>query len=252
MRSYLSGASALLLIFVTATIGRSADDAGAVIDKAIAALGDAEKLKKVNGEQWKTKGTFHGFGMKIPYIADYSYMKPNMMRFDMAMEFGGQKTTMSAASDGKVAWEKMGEDMRDMDKKKAEEFNRTIYTMFVSQITPLKEKEFTLTIVPGIKVDDKPTIGIKVTRKDQRNVTLYLDEKTHLLAKSETKAWDEFSKMEVTQEVFLNGWKDKNGLKVFDRLTIKRDGKLFLEEEFSDQKPLEKLDAKVFEKPQSK
>jgi hypothetical protein len=57
--------------------------------------------------------------------------------------------------------------------------------------------------------------------------------------------------MEVTQEKFTTNYKDTGGLKFFLNMTIKRDGKLFIEEEFTDQRALERLGAKHFAKPSS-
>jgi hypothetical protein len=63
---------------------------------------------------------------------------------------------------------------------------------------------------------------------------------------------DEFTKKEVTQETVMTGYRDKDGVKVFDKLTIIQDGKEFIVEEMSEQKQLEKVDEKMFAKPARK
>jgi len=100
-----------------------------------------------------------------------------------------------------------------------------------------------------IKIDDKPAAGVKVSKKGHPDVTLWFDTATGHLVKSQTRIWDEFSDKEVTQEVFFTGYAKVGDRTCFSKLTIKRDGQLFLEEELSDFKCSEKIDPKLFAKP---
>lgn len=226
-----------------------ADEAAAIIDKAVKAHGGADKLAKFQGEQWKAKGVMKVMGMELPYTADYSFQRPNLFRFDMAAEFGGQKIAITATTDGKQAWESAMGQVREMEAKKFEEFRHMVYVMGVSQLAPLKDKAFTLTAAGEAKVNDKPALAVKVAHKDRRDVTLFFDKESGLLVKSETRVNDEFTNKEVAQETFFMDYQDKDGHKRFQKMIVKRDGKAFLEESFSEQKSLEKLDAKLFAKP---
>jgi hypothetical protein len=79
---------------------------------------------------------------------------------------------------------------------------------------------------------------------------MYFDKLTGLLTKSVTKVKDEFQGgKEITQEAIFTGYRDKDGHKVFDKLTLNRDGKPFIVEEFSDWRYMDKVDEKMFEKP---
>lgn len=247
MRTLFVTAVALLLV---ASPSQAADDAAAIIDKAIKATGGAEKLGNSKAEQWKTKGTIEMMGMKMAYTADYFFQRPGKMRFDVAMEFGGMKIAISAATDGKVAWEKSGDTVREMEDKKGKAFRDNVYTMELSYLLPLKEKDYTLAVVDEIKVDGKDAVGVKASRKGHSDVVLYFDKKTGLLAKTVSKIWDEFTDKDVTQETILSKWKEMSGQMYFEKIIIKRDGKEFITEEFSDQKSLGKaLDPKLFAKP---
>jgi hypothetical protein len=246
MRTLIVTAVALLL-FASPT--QAADDPVAIVDKAIRATGGEEKLAKRKAEQWKTKGMIEIMGMKMPYAADYFFQKPGQMRFDVAMEFGGMKIAISAATDGEIAWEKSGDMVREMEEKKGKAFRDNVYTMELSYLLLLKKKDFALAMADEIKIDGKEAVGIKVTSKGHRDVVLYFDKKTGLLAKSVSKIWDEFTDKDVTQETILSDWKEKDGLMYFGKIIIKREGKDFITEEFSEQKSLDKLDPKLFAKP---
>lgn len=246
MRASLLGIAAL---FITTSFASAADDPAAIVDKAIKAMGGEEKLAKSKAEQWKAKGTIDMMGMKMAYNADYFFQKPGQMRFDIAMEVMGMKIAFSAATDGKVCWEKMGDMLREMEAKKAKAFGDQVYSMSLCGLLPLKDKECKLAMADEIKIDGKEAIGIKATRKDRRDVTMYFDKKTGLLAKCSSTVWDEFSDKDILQETFLVDFKEKDGMKYFGKIVIKRDGKDFITEEFSEQKSVEKFDAKTFAKP---
>lgn len=242
-------ALSIAVICITVSFASAADEPSAIVDKAIKAMGGEEKLAKGKAHQWKAKGKMDAMGQKMEFNADYFFVGPEKFRFDVAVDFGGMKMAFTAATDGKVAWEKMGDMLREMADKKAQMFKHQVYTMNLGQLLPLKEKDYTLAIADTVKVDGNEAIGIKVSRKDRPDVTLYFDKKSGLLVKSSTKMWDEFSDKDVTQEVYYQGWKDKNGIKIFDKLVIHRGGKPFIEEELTDQKLLEKPDPKMFAKP---
>jgi len=102
------------------------------------------------------------------------------------------------------------------------------------------------------KHGEQTMVGIKVTREGKRDVSMFFDKKTGLLTKVTSRVIDEFSKKEVTQDVVMTGYRDKDGVKVFDKMSILLDGKELLVEEMSDQKMLEKVDEKMFAKPEGK
>jgi hypothetical protein len=237
------------VLLVSPATTSAADDPAAIVEKAIKAAGGEEKLAKTKAEQWKAKGTIAMMGMKMTYSADYFFQKPGQMRFDIAVDIGEMKMNFTAATDGKVAWEKMGDMLQEMEAKKGKAFHDQVYTMHLCGVLPLKDKDYTLAMADEIKIDGKEAIGVKVTKKGQRDVTLYFDKKTGLLAKCASTVWDEFTDKEVSQEAFIMDWKEKDGMKHFGKLVIKRDGKDFITEEFSDQKSVDKFDAKTFAKP---
>lgn len=246
--SWVCGFAASLSLTVVCSAW-AGDDANAILKKAIAARGGEKGLAKEKNLAWKAKGTMHLFGMKNVYDAQYWFAAPDKMAFKMKANFGGMDVELTAGTDGKTAWEKMGDMIREMEKDKAEEFQHTVYAMYVSSLVPLTEKGFTLNALEETKVEGKPAVGVKVSKKGKRDVSLYFDKESNLLVKSVTRTFDEFVKKEVTQEVLFSGYRDMDGAKVFDRLTIRREGMPFIEETMSAQRALEKADEKMFKMP---
>ena len=243
---YAIGGLALAIVANTASAGP--DDPRAVVDRAIQAHGARRNLR-AKAHAWKANGAMIMGGNKMAYTADYVFAVPGQMRFDLAMDNGGQKVELTAATDGKVAWEQMGTTLRDMPKEKQTEFIHTGYVMTLAHLTPLTDKAFTLTSLGESKVGDQTVNGIKVSHPERRDVSMFFDKKTGLLTKTSTRVMDEFQNKEVTQDAFFTGYQDKDGMKVFDKLTIQRDGKDFIVEEFSEQRVLDKFDRTKFTKP---
>jgi hypothetical protein len=81
-------------------------------------------------------------------------------------------------------------------------------------------------------------------------VTLYFDDETGLLAKSEMSVKDEYQGWkEVLEEAYYEDWKEAAGRKAFTAIRVVRDGKPFIDSKMSDLATPEKLDPKLFEKP---
>src|SRR5262249_23048421 len=108
---------------------------------------------------------------------------------------------------------------------------------------------FKLSTIGESKIEKRTALGVKVTRKDHRDIDLYFDKETGLLLKSETRVKDDGSGQEVAQESFYDDYKEVQGTKQAMKFTGKRDGKVFVEAEATEIELAEKLDASVFAKP---
>ncbi|MFL5329679.1 MAG: hypothetical protein ACJ8C4_12270 [Gemmataceae bacterium] len=227
------------------------NDARAIVDRAIQAHG-AEKMAKVKAETWKTKGSFLAMGNPWPYTGEYTFVHPDKMRFDFHMGSGDQKMEMTMVLDGQKGWESGGGQLADLTKKKAEEFQHKAYTMSLIRLLPLRDKAYTLTSLGDSKVRDQDFVGVKVAREGHRDVSLFFDKKTGLLAKMSTKAFDELDGADVTEDSIFTSYSDKDGVKMFKTLTLQHDGKDYFKEEVLSHQIIEKPDLKAFAKPPEK
>jgi hypothetical protein len=153
---------------------------------------------------------------------------------------------------GDKGWIKAEKETTEMTKEQLAGEKQNLYGGWVGSLLPLNDKAFTFTLLPEIKIDDKPTVGVKVSQKGRPDVSLYFDKATSLLAKIEQTvvSMDPKDKdKEVKQETFLSDYKDVDGYKTATKVVVKRGGKLFVEATISDLKPVEKFDEKVFARP---
>jgi hypothetical protein len=153
------------------------------------------------------------------------------------------KNVFTIVLDGDKGWVNGAE----MNAEQLKEMRESNYAGWVSTLLPLKDKAFTLSSLAETTVGGKPAVGVKVSHQGHRDVKLYFDKESGLLAKviSRVKA-EEMDGKEVDQETEQQQYKDFGGIKVPKRIVIRRDGKRFVEANIRDWKGAEKLDNSVF------
>lgn len=239
-------------IALVSSIPSRADDKDAMralVDQAIKAHGGEAVLTKFVAYTLRMKGTLHVQNMAIDFTGDMSTQGANQQRAAIDLEIGGQKVSVINVFNRNKGWVKLNETVLEMNKDQLEEAKEGAYASWLFSLVPLKDEAFTLAPLGEINVDNRPAVGIRVSHKGHRDVNLFFDKKTNLLVKTENRVKDEQANQEVTQETFLGGYDDKGEIRKALKLTLRRDGKLFLEAEISELKALEKLDDSVFDKP---
>jgi len=248
MRRVLTGFLALALVLhATSTVRADEGQAGGIIDKAIKALGG--ETTKTAGT-WKAKGTFYGLGDGIPYTSEIAVQWPDRQRSVIDAEANGQKLMfITVINDGK-AWRKMNGDGMALDGDQLEEAKEEVYAAWLSTVAPLKNKGFKITSLGDSKADGHDAIGVKVAHKGHKDISLFFDKDSGLLLKTERRVKDLMGGGdEVNQETIYGDYKDVGGTKLPAKVTIKRDGKKYIEQENSDMKLTDKLDDKLFAEP---
>jgi hypothetical protein len=173
------------------------------------------------------------------------------MRNEIDLELMGQKIKQITVLNKDKGWISALGMTVDMTKEILDEAREEMHAGFLtSQLTPLKKKEYKLSPLGEIKVNNRPAVGMLVQREGYRDLNLYFDKKDGLLVKVEGRAKDLMQGgKEVSSEILYSDYKDLQGLKVAHKVVMKRDGKDFLVGEASDYKMIEKLNDDVFDKP---
>lgn len=223
-------------------------DAKGVLDKAIEAHGGEAEMKKLQSNSAKIKGTIHVMGMELAFSGDVSASGTDLQRVDLETKVGDQMLRIAHVVKKDKGWVKLNDDVTEMDKDQLTEALEEAHNAWVTTLVPLKDKAYTLKMIGDEKVKDQPALVISVSRKDRRDIKLSFDKKTHLLVKVEMRVKDEGSGEEMTEETFMEDYNDK-GLRQPRKITLKRDGKPYMEAEISDLKVNQEFDAKHFDKP---
>ena len=231
-----------------------ADDAAdvkAVLDKAIAAHGGADNLTKYKAATMRIKGKIHGvIADALVYSGEVASQLPDRLRVEVSVTVMGMDFKTVQVLSGDKGWVQLNDKVMEMSKEQLAESKEQMYVSAVSHLVALRDKAYKLSPLGDGKVDGKDAVGVRVEHKDHRDVSLWFDKKGGLLLKSETRAKDPMAgDKEFTVEALYADYKKVDGVQAAHKITVKRDGKLFVESDSSDLKVADKLDDSTFEKP---
>jgi hypothetical protein len=223
-------------------------DALAVVDKALKAMGGEAKVAKFKAGTWKGKATAQEGGNEIVIINEGTWQGTDKLQMEAEVTEGGKTEKVVAVINGDKGWVKVKEMVREAPEGVLPMMKSGLYALQMVHLLPdLKGKEFTLSDLGDVKVGDKPALGIGVSHKDHKDVSLFFDKETGLPAKSEVRVSDPSGK-EITIEYLYSDYKDADGIKHPMKITIKVDGKEFVLE-LSEVKSKDKVEESGFAKP---
>jgi hypothetical protein len=229
----------------------SADEAEAkaVIDKAVAALGGADKLAAIKGVVWKTKGKLHlndnvnNFTMKV------TAQGIDHLRHEFEGEFDGNPIKGVTVVNGDKAWRKIGEDTSKLEDDALNNEKRNAYLQIVATMPQyLKGEGFKVETADEEKVDGKPAAVLKVTGPDSKEFQLYFDKASGLPVRMTATVAD-FQGDEYKQDTTFSDYKDFDGLKRATKVDTKRNGNKFIDAEITEFRALDNVDPKAFAEP---
>lgn len=251
MRKLLGPALLTLLVCGFSVPALSADnDAGGLVDKAIAALGGEAKLSQGKGMTWKSKGSITFGDNENQFTGDATVAGLDRYHSEFEGDFGGNKIKGVTVLDGDKGWRKFGETIMPMDADQVANEKRSVYLQAVPvTLLPLKGKGFKVETAGDERVAGADAAGVKVTGPDGKDFKLYFDKKTNLPVKTVATVRG-FDGQDFAQETTYSDYKDFAGVKKATKIEAKRDGQRFLQVEISDFKFLEQVDEKTFAEPQ--
>jgi hypothetical protein len=238
------------VVAALAPAGARADQAAdvkAIIDKAVKATGGADVLKKYPAVVLKGKGQLHGDAGSVDFNLETRYQPPDKQRVEL--EAAGNTTTI--VYDGKEGWAKAtGGEAKEMDADTLNEFREEGNVNYASGLLPLQGDEYRLSPLEETKVRGKPAVGVRAQRKGYRDLDLYFDKDDGLLVMVRHQAVDvEGGKKEYRSDTIFGDYHKVMGQQVPYKITVRRDGKRYIESEVTEARVAEKLDAGDFAKP---
>ena len=226
------------------------DDLKAVLRKAITAHGGEEKLATLHAVVSKFKGTMSLLGAKRDIEGETSFQKPDRLRNVLKIDLAGKEITVITVYNGKQFWVNTnGATTEINDEKTLDEVRQSLLTEGGSNFIDMLKAPYELNAAGESKIKGKDAVGVRVSKKGQRDISYFFDKKTHLLLKTEMRSYDPQKQQEVTQEKFILSYQDKQGLKVGSKVEIHKDGEFFMEVNVTDLQIHAKLDDAVFAKP---
>jgi hypothetical protein len=243
-------ASAALVLLAPAAVRAADDEPKDIIAKAIKAHGGEELLTKNKAAQTKMKGkiTLPGVG-DVDFVQEVSFMLPDKLRESMELTIMGNTiNTLTLINGDKMTIELNGKEITVPDQAK-EALKDTGHVLEVARLITLKDKKYELALIGEDKVEGKKVVGVRVSAKDKKDVSMYFYKDTGLMAKMEYRGADPATGKEINEERIITEYsKSKAGVPQPKKIIVKHDGKQFLEAEVLELTSLEKLDDDVFKK----
>jgi hypothetical protein len=238
-----------LLLGLGLTARAAEDEAAAIIEKAVKAHFPKGLDTKNTGLLSKSKGTLHVMSLDLDFTQEVAVQAPSKFKETMELTVMGNAVKVVSVYNGKEAWIRAGDQDVPVTDEILAEFKDAAYTMGLVQGIFLKDKSLKFSSLGESKVKDRPVLGVVVSRKGNKDVTLYFDKETGLLAKVEMRKRDIMAGEEVTEERIITEYQEVDGRKVARKAEVRRDGKPFLEVEVIEAKVVEKVDDSEFAKP---
>jgi hypothetical protein len=243
------------LVFFVALLNvrplRGQDKPSAIVEKAIAAHGGEKNFARCKTGEVKMKGTF-----KVPGVGDFkfdqddTFQLPGKFRRETRLEVMGKMLRLTYVFNGAQGWLLRGDgELKMLDPKAAaalEDHPALSFTRLVDLRDPMAK----ITLLPETKIDGRDAVGIKVEIGTANPDELYFDKTSGLLIKRKRRAVDPLTGKEGLIDTFLGNYKDVSGVKVPTTITAFRDGELFMAVTSVQTRLLDRVDEKVFAKPQ--
>ncbi len=238
----------LLLLIGRPTLAAD-DEVGKIIDKAIKAHFPNGLDAKMTGLRSKSKGTLHIMGNDLTFNQEVAAQIPDKFKETMDLNVMGNNVPVVTVFNGKEGWILAnGKEVKVTDEILAE-FKEAAYSMGVMQGMYFKQKGIKFALTGEVKVNGKPAIGVTVSKEGKKDINVFFDKETGLMAKIEMRKRDQMSGEEVNEERIVTEYQDVAGRKVAKRVEVLRGGKPFIELEVTELKIEEKLDDGEFAQP---
>jgi hypothetical protein len=230
----------------------AADDVPrAVVEKAIKAQGGVEKLSKLRVMRIKVEGTIIPAPGQpaIPFVLEDWWQMPDQYKTTSQFELAGKNVKQTQAIDGEMGWMQFDGVAQDMPREAVAEMREQKYAEDLDRLGFLADKGSDLTALGQSKVGGREAVGVLIKSKGHRDVKLWFDRESALLAKREHRVLDNGTGKEVMQEVLFSDYRETDGVKHYRALAAYRDGKKVIEAKVLEIEFFDKLDKKVFARP---
>jgi hypothetical protein len=229
--------------------GRSQDTPQTIVARAIQAHGGMERLTRAQADRAKIKGTIFLNGKEVPFTSEILVQLPNKMKNVLQMQLEGKTHTLVQVFSGEQAHVTLDGQPQKPEASAVNEMRDKMALVRVVRLVPLlSDRSFELSLLPEIKVNDRPALGVKAEVKGRKPINLYFDKETGFLVKTEHELDDGMGKT-VNEEVLYSDFRDLAGFKRPIKMVVQRKGAKVMEAEMTEVKYYDRIADAEFAKP---
>jgi hypothetical protein len=244
MRTTLPTLSLLILVCGP---GR-ADDAAAVVEKAVQAMAGSDlRLQRLSAIVRTDRGTLNLPAGEVPVQRTVYLCPPDRLKYDATITINGQPQAMVLALSGVNGWQSAGKAVKDLSPAEFDVMLDEAYAQWLITLLPLRQKGVTPKSLPPITLAGKPAVGVSVSRPNRSDSQIYFDAATGLPVRVKMRVRE--GSLDVAREYELAGHKDFDGIKLPTRITVLQNGKKIEDWTVQDYRTPDQLDDRLFKKP---
>jgi hypothetical protein len=239
---------AVLSLFTALATPLRAGDVRALIDRAIEAQGGAANLDRFNATLTRIMGTIAVSEGSVSFTQEIRFERPNHYRQTLVLkQSDGKEAALTTVYNGRRGWLKQEGRVDDLDDRQLEAARETVYLTQVTRLTCLRDRAFELTPLGETALGGQQLLGVRVSTRGFRDVELYFDKTTGLLARTRRRA--AWKGTEFTEERILSDYRELERIKSARKIEIILDGARFMSVDILEVRYLEAFGDSTFERP---
>lgn len=234
----------------SAQASQAQEEARALVERGITALGGPEALAKTKVMRSVTEGmaAFIPNLPESPVTVEEFYSRPDKFKIVITMKAGNMDVSFTQVINGDDAWMVFNGMVVELPPDALAEMKAQAHTDLVTNLSFLDKPGVKLSLAGEQDVEGKPAAGVLVKLEGQRDVTLYFDKESSLLVKAVFKTMVPMTG-EATQEIVWSEYKDQDGVKYASKIQMRQNGRKVLDGKVTKVELLEKIDDKEFARP---
>ncbi len=224
------------------------EDAASILQKAVAAHGGVEKNDKFQTVRYKGQGYMYIENIKCSFSSDAVFQRP--MKYKQSLRVvGTNQVDVTTIFNGEKIWINNGQNIYESSDKRALVGAAQLFQIDGNALGDYCKPPYELTNLGFVSIKGRGAVGIRIAKPEENDVIIYLDRRTHLIAKTKTRGYDIVFKTESDWEEYIISYKEIDGMKYAHRSDTYRNGQIFANAEVTSLTPIARLDDSVFAIP---
>lgn len=225
------------------------DHAKSILDKAAKALGSADKLK-IPGITFDSQAKLTIGTEEIEFGGSWTVKGHDKLNGSLTIKAGGRQENVTVVMNAMQIWGQGPNGKTEAAPADVVPSVQAVFraVLFAQRPGMLATKDFKLSPLGELLVDNVTCVGLKIEQKDFKELSLHFDKATGLPAKAELTI-REGGGGDVNYVFLFSDYKEVDGIKHFTKLAVERDQKHVADVQISNIRLHENLNENVFMKP---
>ncbi|HZZ80103.1 MAG TPA: hypothetical protein VFE62_16435 [Gemmataceae bacterium] len=231
-------------------VAQDKTDATAIVQRAIAALGGEDAIRKTEHSHMTLNGKLYLGSDKHRLFRMESWVDgTSRSRTEMRMTVDGKELVVVKAVSGNTGWLMAGDAVSDIGADELKEAQASNRVANATKLYPLlTDSRYAIERLADKMDGGQGVFVLKVSSKDHPDITLFINQKTLLLARVSFTSTTGKYKGKLIEEVYSD-YRKKAGTKIAHLRTIHRDGAKYFETELLSLEILTQVEPSLFKKP---